>query len=64
MDVREMLARGEFNQMSQSHQSDGSVIVKLTKRGNPHVYTLAVRDLYKPTEEVLWEEVDGVRQPK
>ena len=57
MTVRERLALGDFNDMSQERQADGSVIVTLTKRGDPHVYRMKVRDLYKPTEVVEWEEV-------
>jgi hypothetical protein len=57
MRVREMLARGEFNYMSQEAQLDGSVLVTLTKRGDPHVYRMWVRDLYQPTERVLREEI-------
>ena len=57
MTVREMLARGEFNNMSQSLEPDGSVLVTLSKRGDPHVYKMRVKDLYKPTEVVIKEEV-------
>ena len=60
MTVREMLARGEFNHMSQVTQTDGSVLVTLTKRGDPHVYKLWVRDLYQPTEQVIREEVTNL----
>ena len=56
MTVRERLAKGEFNHMSQDLQPDGSLLVVLTKRGDPHVYKMWVRDLYKPTEAVLKEE--------
>jgi hypothetical protein len=57
MKVREMLAKGEFNHMSQEQQSDGSVLVTLTKRGDPHVYRMWVKNLYTKDEEVLKEEV-------
>ncbi len=57
MMVREMLARGQFNAMSQERQPDGSTLVTLVRRGDPHVYQMAVMDLYKPTEVVLWEKV-------
>ena len=59
MTVREMLARGEFNYMSQEYQPDGSLLVTLTKRGDPHIYKLWVRDLYQPNEQVLREETSG-----
>lgn len=51
------LKTGDFNNMSQEKQPDGSVLVTLTKRGDPHVYRFRVKDLYKPTEQVLSEEV-------
>jgi len=58
--VREMLAKGEFNHMSQVTQPDGSVLVTLTKRGDPHVYRMWVKDLYQPTEKVIKEEITEV----
>jgi len=61
MIVRNLLANGNFNHMDQARQPDGSLIVTLRKRGDPRVYKMAVRDLYRPAEVVLWEEVDGVR---
>jgi hypothetical protein len=57
--VRERLAKGEFNHMSQQPQPDGSVLVTLTKRGDPHVYTMRVRNLYRLDEVVLEEKVKG-----
>lgn len=57
MTVRERLALGEFNNMDQAHQPDGSVIVTLTKRGDNHVYRMWVSDLYKASEQVLREEI-------
>ena len=57
MSVREMLAKGEFNNMSQRKQPDGSVLVTLSKRGDPRVYRMWVRDLYQPTEQVIKEEI-------
>ena len=57
MDVRERLARGEFNDMQQSRQPDGSVIITLVKRGVSDVYRMTVRDLYLPAEQVLKQEV-------
>lgn len=59
MTVRERLAQGEFNYMSQEQLPDGSVLVTMTKRGDNHVYKMIVRDLYKPTEKVLKETVEG-----
>ena len=59
MVVREMLARGEFNSMSQARQPDGSLLVTLSKRGDPHIYRLWVRDLYTPREIVIREEISG-----
>lgn len=57
MTVREMLANGDFNDMTQENQPDGSVLVTLGKRGDPKVYRMWVRDLYQPTEMVIKEEV-------
>jgi hypothetical protein len=57
MKVREMLANGNFNHMSQAPQPDGSVLVTLTKRGDPHVYRMWVKNLYTKDEAVLKEEV-------
>lgn len=51
------LKAGEFNNMSQEQQDDGSVIVTLVKRGESKVYKFRVKDLYGENEEVLWEEV-------
>lgn len=59
MAVRERLAKGDFNYMCGEPQPDGSVLVTLTKRGDPHVYRMWVKDLYKPTEVVIKEETKG-----
>ena len=59
MTVRERLAMGEFNAMSQAVQPDGSLLVTMTKRGDPHAYRMWVTGLYKPTERVIREEVTG-----
>lgn len=57
MTVRERLARGDFNDMSQEQQSDGSLLATLTKRGDPHIYRMWVKNLYTKDEVVLKEEV-------
>jgi len=59
MTVRERLAKGDFNHMSQEKQTDGSTLVTLSKRGDPHVYRMWVFDLYKPNELVIAEEIKG-----
>ena len=59
MTVRERLVRGDFNHMSQAVQPDGSRLVMLTKRGDPHVYRMYVLNLYQPNEQVLREEILG-----
>jgi hypothetical protein len=46
--------------MSQEHQPDGSALVTLTKRGDPHVYRMWVRDLYRPSEVIIKEEITEV----
>jgi hypothetical protein len=56
--VRERLDKGDFNHMSQVTQPDGSVLVTLTKRGDPHIYRLRVQGLYSKDEVVLEETVE------
>jgi hypothetical protein len=51
-----MLTKGDFNNMSQEKQPDGSVLVTLTKRGDPLTYKLVVFDLYQSTEKIMKEE--------
>ena len=53
MDGLKKLKEGDFNDMSQMHQPDGSVIITLSSRKYPEVYRFRVRDLYGPNEEVL-----------
>ena len=53
----EKLKSGDFNDMSQEEQPDGSVIITLTKRGDDRTYRFCVKDLYGKKEKVLWEEV-------
>lgn len=57
MTVRERLARGDFNNMNQHKQPDGSLLVTLTKRGDPHVYKMWITGLYTKGEQVVKEEV-------
>ena len=51
------LKTGDFNVMSQDWQLDGSVIITLSKHGEKKVHKLHVKDLYKPTETLLKEEI-------
>lgn len=60
MTVRERLAKGEFNTMSQVRQPDGSLLVILTKRGDKYIYKLWVKGLYTPQEVVVKEEITEV----
>ncbi|MHA1287160.1 MAG: hypothetical protein ACTSPB_07110 [Candidatus Thorarchaeota archaeon] len=53
----EKLKSGDFNDMSQEQQPDGSVTVTLSKRGEDKVYKFRVKNLYKENEEVLEHEV-------
>jgi len=56
----EKLKTGDFNNMSQEAQPDGSVIITLVKRGEGKRYRFRVKDLYGEHEEVLEEEIiDG-----
>ena len=58
MTVRERLTKGDFNDMSQVTQPDGSVLITLTRRGDPHKYILLVKNLYRADEELLREKVE------
>lgn len=51
------LKGGEFNNMSQEGQLDGTIIITLSKRGEGKTYKFCVKDLYGQNEEVLWEEI-------
>jgi len=53
----EKLKTGDFNDMSQEWQSDGSVIITLSKRGEGKSYRFRVKDLYGKDEEVISEEI-------
>ena len=54
--ARDMLEAGDFSYMDQENLDDGTLRVTLTKRGDPVTYRFRVRNLYKPTEEVIEEE--------
>lgn len=51
------LRTGDWNNMSQEEQPDGSILVTLSSRKYPEIYRFKVKDLYGPNEEVLEEEV-------
>jgi len=57
MTGREKLAKGDFNDMSQTQLPDGSVEITLSKRGERERWRLVVRRLYQPDEQVLSDEV-------
>ena len=57
------LYRGDFNNMSQHQQPDGSVIITITKDGEDKVYRFKVKDLYGEHEEVLEHEVIEHKPP-
>lgn len=59
MTPHEMWTRGAYNYCNQTEQPDGSVLVTLTKRGDPHVYRMWVTGLGTPQERVLKEEITG-----
>ena len=46
----EKLKAGDFNDMNQEWQPDGSVIITLSKRGDDKVCRFRVRDLYEKNE--------------
>ncbi len=58
------LYSGDFNDMSQEQQPDGSVIITLSKRDEAQTFKFRVKDLYGENEEVLEEEVIEVKVPK
>ena len=51
MEGLEKLKSGDFNDMMQERQPDGSVIITLSKRGEDKVYKFRVRNLYSPEEK-------------
>ena len=51
------LYAGDFNDMGQEPQPDGSVIITLSRRSENKIYKFKVRDLYGEHEEVLEHEV-------
>ena len=51
------LYTGDFNDMNQEWQPDGSVIITLSRRGEDKSYRFRVKDLYGENEEVLEHEV-------
>jgi len=59
MTGRDKLTKGDFNNMSQDVQPDGSVIITLVKLGEDKVYRFRVKDLYGKQEKVVSEEVTG-----
>ena len=62
--VRDKLQDGDFNTMNQEEQPNGSIVVKLIKRGDSHIYMMKVKDLYGEHEEVLKEEIIETKPPK
>lgn len=57
MRIIDRLRTGNFNDMIQEWQDDGSVRVTLTKRGDSRQYVMFVKDLYGKEEEVISEEI-------
>ena len=62
MRVETRLLTGDFNHMSQHRQPDSSVLVTLTKRGDPHIYEMVVFDLYGPLQRVISEVITDASQ--
>ena len=58
------LYAGDFNDMSQEWQPDGSIIITLSKRGENKTYRFRVKNLYKENEKVLEHEVIEAKIPK
>lgn len=57
MEGLDKLYLGDFNDMNQEPQDDGSVIITLSKRGERKTYRFRVKNLYKENEELLEHEV-------
>lgn len=55
--ARERLQDGDFNDMYQERQPDGSIDIILSKRGEATRYRLVVKNLYQPNEVVLSDEI-------
>jgi len=53
MEGLDRLKSGEFNDMHQEAQADGSVIITLVSRVEDKTWRFRVRDLYGPGEEEL-----------
>jgi hypothetical protein len=51
MNPLQMLHKGDFNDMEQQWQPDGSVILKLHKREGKKYHILRVKNLYQDNEE-------------
>lgn len=58
------LYTGDFNDMQQEWQSDGAVIITLSKRGENKTHRFKVKDLYGEHEEVLEHEVIPTGPPQ
>ena len=56
----EKLKLGDFNTRDDELQSDGSILITLSKRGEGKIYRFRVKDLYGENEEVLEEEIKEV----
>jgi len=54
------LYAGDFNDMNQERQPDGSVFITLSKRGEDKIYRFRVEGLYGENEQVLEHEVINV----
>ena len=52
-----LLYSGDFNDMSQDWQPNGSVIITISKRSENKSYRFRVRDLYGENEQVLEHEI-------
>lgn len=48
---------GNFNTVEQTQNVDGSVTITISSRKYPEIHKITVIDLYKPTEQVLSDEV-------
>ena len=64
MEGLKKLYSGDFNDISQEWQPDGSVIITLSKRDEYKSYRFKIKNLYEEKEEILEHEVIEHKVPK
>lgn len=59
-----LLKSGDFNNMDQELQPDGSVVITFSKRKEGKTYRFKVKNLYQPNEEISEHEVIEAKPPE